>query len=82
MRTAGAVLYIISKFNKDPLKTLKEAILLGGDTDTVASICLGIVAMKTGIRKLPPFLFRDLENNGYGRDYLIEIGLTAGGNWE
>jgi len=74
MRTAGAVLYIISKFNKNPRETLKEAILLGGDTDTVASICLGIVAMKTGIDKLPPFTFKELENNGYGRDYLIEVG--------
>lgn len=74
MRTAGAVLYIISKFYKDPAETLREAILLGGDTDTVASICLGIVAIKTGINKLPAFLFRDLENNTYGRDYLIKLG--------
>ena len=74
MRTAGAVLYIISRFYKDPSKTLKEAILLGGDTDTTASICLGIIAIKTGIKKLPSFLFSNLENNVYGRDYLIKIG--------
>jgi ADP-ribosylglycohydrolase/8-oxo-dGTP pyrophosphatase MutT (NUDIX family) len=74
MRTAGAVLYIISRFYKDPAETLKEAILLGGDTDSTGSICLGIVAMRTGINKLPFFLFRDLENRGYGRDYLIELG--------
>jgi len=74
MRTAGAVLYIISRFYKNPSETLKEAVLLGGDTDTTASMCLGIVAMKTGIKKLPFFLFRDLENKGFGRDYLIELG--------
>ena len=74
MRTAGVVLYIISHFYEDPAETLKEAILLGGDTDTTASICLGIVAMKTGIPNLPLFLFKDLENKGYGRDYLIELG--------
>jgi ADP-ribosyl-[dinitrogen reductase] hydrolase len=74
MRTAGAVLYIISKFYKNPSETLRKTILLGGDTDTVASICFGIVAIKTGIEKLPDFLFRDLENNAYGRDYLIELG--------
>ena len=74
MRTAGAVLYIISRFYKNPSETLKEAVLLGGDTDTTASMCLGIIAMKTGINKLPTFLFRDLENKRYGRDYLIELG--------
>ncbi len=74
MRTAGAALYIISKFYKNPSETLREAILLGGDTDTVASICFGIVAIKTGIEKLPDFLFRDLENKSHGRDYLIELG--------
>jgi len=74
MRTAGAVLYILSKFYDNSETALKESILLGGDTDSTGSISLGIIAMNRGIKKLPFFLFRDLENEGYGRDYLIDLG--------
>jgi ADP-ribosyl-[dinitrogen reductase] hydrolase len=73
MRTAGAVLYLISRIN-DPTQILKEAILLGGDTDSTASLSLGIIAINQGIKNMPTFLFNDLENKGYGRDYLIELG--------
>lgn len=74
LRTAGAVLYIVSRFYKNPAETLKEAILLGGDTDSVASICLGLVSIKAGLDRLPPFLLKGLENNGFGKDYLIKLG--------
>lgn len=74
MRTAGAVLYLISLYYDNPVETLKQSILLGGDTDSTASIALGIVSIRTGIGTLPFFLFRDLENSGYGRDYLIDLG--------
>lgn len=74
MRTAGAVLYILANFSDNPEKLLKKAILLGGDTDSTASISLGIGLMNKEIKDLPFFLFRDLENKGYGRDYLIELG--------
>ena len=53
---------------------LKEAVLLGGDTDSTASIALGINAIKYGLEDLPEFLMQDLTNHKYGREYLIELG--------
>ena len=37
MRTAGAVVHLVHRFWEDPVEALENAILLGGDTDTVAS---------------------------------------------
>lgn len=74
MRTAGAVLYILSKFSESSKQTLIESILLGGDVDSIAAIALGIVAINQGIKELPTQLFYGLENGDYGRDYLISLG--------
>jgi len=74
VKTAGAVLYILSRFSDSVRQTLIESVMLGGDTDSTACICLGIVAMNQGLDELPKFLLKDLENRGYGKDYLIELG--------
>jgi len=74
MRTAGAVLYLISRYYDDPSEALRQAVLLGGDTDSVASIALGIVTSRTGLASLPKFLIEGLENGPYGRDYLVDLG--------
>lgn len=73
MRTAGAVQYILSNFS-NPSDVLQESVKLGGDTDSVASISLGINLMNNSISDLPEFLFNDLVNSKYGRDYLIKLG--------
>lgn len=74
LMTAGAMLYIISRNHNNAADTLREAVSLGGDTDTVASIALGIVASRTGLEQLPSVLIDNLENRAYGRNYLIEVG--------
>lgn len=74
MRTAGAVLHIISRYGSDLKQALEQSILLGGDTDTTAAIACGIVAMNTGMESLPDFLVRDLEEGTYGKSYLLELG--------
>ncbi len=74
MKTAGAVLYLLSKFSESSTQTLKESILLGGDVDSVASIALGIVAINQGLKVIPTSLLYGLENGKYGRDYLIDLG--------
>lgn len=74
MRTAGAVLYLLSNFDKDIKEALKQAVLLGGDTDSVASITLGIIAMEEGLKDLPSFLLDDLINHEFGKDYIISLG--------
>jgi len=71
--TAGAVLYLITTYS-DLSALLKAAVLLGGDTDSVASIAMGIAAARYPLSGLPEFLFRDLTNHAYGRDYLLELG--------
>lgn len=46
----------------------------GGDTDNVTPIALGIAATsELYVKNLPSFMERDLRNNKYGKDYLIEL---------
>lgn len=78
MKTAGVVLYLISKLNKEPFETLKEAVLLGGDTDTTASITLGILCSRFEVEDMPDFLLEGLENGAYGREYIAQVGEKLG----
>ena len=49
MRTAGAVLYLC-QWASGPLDVLTASIDLGGDVDSVASLCLGLVGGSDGLR--------------------------------
>ncbi len=73
LKTAGAVLYLLTRYSHDGMETLKQAVLLLGDTDTTSSIALGIVqsASEGG---LDDFLQDDLQNGDYGKDYIRRIG--------
>ncbi|MDI6737213.1 MAG: ADP-ribosylglycohydrolase family protein [Nanoarchaeota archaeon] len=73
MITTGAVLYIASRFN-ELKQVMMESVLLGGDTDTTASIAMGLSAIRPGLDTLSLFMLNDLENGAYGRDYLIQLG--------
>ncbi|WP_405246479.1 ADP-ribosylglycohydrolase family protein [Cellulophaga sp. Asnod2-G02] len=54
--------------------TLKDSVDLGGDTDTVAELCMAILSVKKKKENnLAQFLFDELENGKYGRDYLISL---------
>lgn len=74
VRTLGAVLYILSNFGTDANEVLKKSVLLGGDTDSVASIALGTNSIQSGIDDLDPFLYKGLTNHKYGKDYIIDLG--------
>lgn len=55
---------------------LKECIEYTGDVDSVAAIAMGLASLACPsyyTNDLPANLYEDLENNGYGRDYLIEL---------
>lgn len=53
---------------------LRESVSYGGDTDTVATIAMGIASNCREIQKdIPVNLIAGLENKEYGRDYLIEM---------
>jgi len=71
--TLGAVLYLLNNF-PHPEDLLKNAIVLGGDTDSVASMALGIRMINHDIMELRPFLYERLTNHKYGRDYLLKLG--------
>jgi len=73
IKTIGAITYILTNFN-NPQDVLKESIYLGGDTDSVASISLGINMINHSINELPEFLFKDLINHKFGKEYIIGLG--------
>lgn len=74
LMTLGVVLYIVKNHYEDPLEALKQAVLIGGDVDSSASLVLGAVMINNTVKALPAFLLTDLENTEYGRDYLIQLG--------
>ena len=55
---------------------LKQTILWGGDTDSVASIAWGIASARHQDEQIPEFMERDLENGSLvtGASYLRELG--------
>ena len=69
MLTAGAALYLLMHA-QDAFDALKNAVWLGGDVDTVASIACGVMAGLRGLDSLPAFLLEGLE----GRAYLESVG--------
>ena len=60
MRTACTALYII-KHSNDTFTGLKNSIRVGGDIDSLASICTGILAGRYGLETLPSFMLEKLE---------------------
>lgn len=73
MRTAGAVMHILYNYNT-PKDILIESVRLGGDTDSVASIALGIHMINDSFDNLPKPLYDKLTNYKFGKDYLLELG--------
>ncbi len=73
MQTVAAVLTLLT--HKQDLKSiLKQSVDFGGDTDTVASIALAIGSLSQEVEQnLPEFLYRDIENDTYGRDYIEQL---------
>jgi ADP-ribosyl-[dinitrogen reductase] hydrolase len=73
MRTTGAVFYLLNYFH-EPSSVLEEAIKLGGDTDSVASIGLGLTMIDEQLCNLPSFLYDDLTDHKFGKNYLKDLG--------
>ncbi|HLP12275.1 MAG TPA: ADP-ribosylglycohydrolase family protein [Flavobacteriales bacterium] len=71
MQTAVSALYVI-KHSKTTFEGLKHSINMGGDVDSLASICTGILAGKYGINSLPQYMLDNVE----GRDYVKEVGQS------
>jgi ADP-ribosylglycohydrolase len=69
----GAVMGILSKYGENPHQCLINAVSLGGDTDTTASIALG-AALINQKGYFPDALISGLEDGTFGRRYLIATG--------
>ena len=63
--TTGSVLFIL-KNSITAMDALRQSIYLGGDVDSLASICTGIMAGRFGLESLPKFMLENVE----GTDYL------------
>lgn len=68
MQTAVCVLYVL-KHAQTPFEALKYAVNIGGDVDSLASICTGILAGKYGISAIPQYMIENVE----GKEYLEEV---------
>lgn len=75
MRTAVAALYI-TKHSQDAFSGLKNSILLGGDVDSLAAICTGLLAGRFGLQSLPTFMLEQTEGIGRLRN-LAEIASKS-----
>jgi len=60
LRTAISSLYIL-KHAPDTFTGLQYAINLGGDVDSIAAICTGILAGRYGLDSLPKFMREETE---------------------
>ncbi len=79
VKTVGAVLYLLSNA-ANAKEILESAVLLGGDVDSVAALATGLKAINHGLDSLPDFLFSELENGPYGRDYILGLGARFAGD--
>ncbi|WP_299462444.1 ADP-ribosylglycohydrolase family protein [uncultured Microscilla sp.] len=68
MLTAISTVYIL-KHAQNAFEGLQYAINLGGDVDSLASVCTGILGGKFGLGSLPNFMLNQVEN----RSYLLEV---------
>lgn len=71
MQTAAAALYLTYDDDDTMSQILKNAVAVGGDTDSVAAIALGLASLtKTITNDLPEHFYKNLRNDGCGLDYL------------
>ena len=73
IQTVEAVLQVLIKGDKLS-EMLVSSINFGGDVDTVASLSMAIASSsKFYVNDLPAWLYEELENDQFGRDYLINL---------
>lgn len=73
VQTVNAVLTVLQQETQLSAMLLKS-VAFGGDVDTVASLVLAIACQHPEVEDdLPQWLFDELENGLYGRDYLMNM---------
>lgn len=71
MLTAISTIYVL-KHAQSAFEGLQYAVRLGGDVDSLASVCTGILAGRFGLDSLPNFMLQEVEN----RPYLLEVAAS------
>lgn len=73
IQTVEAILSIMQQ-GTSLSQMLRQAVNLGGDVDTVASLVMAIGACTDAyVHDIPPVLFDQLEDGPYGKSYLMEL---------
>jgi ADP-ribosylglycohydrolase len=72
MFTAISALYIL-KHSSTAFDALKHSIYLGGDVDSLASICVGIASGLYGIKSIPDYMLDSVEGKNYIESVAIEF---------
>lgn len=73
VQTVRAVFTVLSEAHSFS-EILKKSVDLGGDVDTVASLALALAAVDKNMENdLPRWLYDELENGPFGRDYILKI---------
>lgn len=73
-KTTASFSIKLALYGTSALQVLKDAIQIGGDVDSSASIALGLYSLRSdAVMDLPRALYDNLENGKYGRDYLKQL---------
>ena len=74
IETVDAVITVL-KNTKSLAEIIDLSVKFGGDTDSVASVAVGLATLRPDYytNDLPEFLYSDLENGKYGREYLEQL---------
>ncbi|MDD1723864.1 MAG: ADP-ribosylglycohydrolase family protein [Methanospirillum sp.] len=70
----GAVLALLAQFGGCPERLLREAVLMGGDTDTTAAIVLGAALIHGDIPEILAGLLEHMKDEPFGSLYLTMKG--------
>ncbi len=71
--TVSTVIYLVIKHN-EMKAALLEAVSLGGDTDTVASLVIALFSRsEKTVNDFPTWIYDDFEDEVYGKRYLMSL---------
>ena len=70
---ATAVWFFVKYFSLSPRVAIQKCVSFGGDTDTTGAMCGYLVGAHSGTSWIPHAWFDALENDEFGRDYLIRM---------
>ena len=77
IETIDAVMTVLKQSNTFS-EIIDKSVRLGGDTDSVASIACGLASLSNEfVNDLPVFLYDDLENEKYGREYIQKLDIEV-----